>query len=220
VLFFDEVDAVVGGRAAAGGASGGESDGGASAGVLATFLTELDGVDQDDGVIVVAATNRPELLDAALLRPGRLDLRLLVLPPESAAERLEVLQVHARKLPLAGGVDLRAVAGATAGFTGAELAAVCREAGLAAMRRTIREIETASSAADDMVNAAWGGQGDTSAAAEEGGASTRDLTHACVTAEDLQLAIDAVQPLFGGPDGALRLEQEARRLRQFQAGAG
>lgn len=119
-----------------------EGDSGGSAGdaglrLLASLLTEMDGMELATGVLVLAATNRPGALDSALLRPGRFDVVLYV-PPPDAAGRLEILRLHTAAMPLAVDVDLEALAGDTEGFTGAELAGVCREAAIAALREDLQ----------------------------------------------------------------------------------
>ena len=93
----------------------------------------MDGIEELKGIWVLAATNRPDMLDPALLRPGRFDL-LFELPPPDEAARLAILRVHTRDKPLAEDVDLRALARASAGLVGADLEAWCREATLAAIR--------------------------------------------------------------------------------------
>lgn len=103
--------------------------------VLAQLLTEMDGVVSLTGVTVVAATNRPDLMDRALLRPGRLD-RLVYVPLPDLATRRQVLAVHTRKTPLADDVDLERLAAVTDGYSGAEIAAVCNEAALAALEES------------------------------------------------------------------------------------
>ena len=154
ILLLDEIDGMVGNRGAAKDASSASGGADANTGndvaarVLSAFLVEMDGLevgggggddgDDDerrdgDGVLVVATTNRPNALDAALTRPGRLDLVLYV-PPPDARGREAALRVHARGVPLAADVDLRAVATRTERFTGAELRGVIREAALAALR--------------------------------------------------------------------------------------
>jgi SpoVK/Ycf46/Vps4 family AAA+-type ATPase len=136
IVFVDELDAVVGARgegSSSGGGADGEGGVSASARLLATFLTEMDGLEAARGVLVLAATNRPGAVDAALLRPGRFDVVLFV-PPPDAAGRAAALAVHAARMPLAPDVDLGAVATAAERYTGAELAAVCREAAFAALR--------------------------------------------------------------------------------------
>ena len=96
-------------------------------GALATFLTEMDGLEQVAGVVVLAATNRPEQIDAALLRPGRFDV-LLYVPPPGEEERGEILEQMTAGMGLREGVELGSLAARTEGFTGAELEALCREA--------------------------------------------------------------------------------------------
>jgi AAA family ATPase len=125
VVFFDEIDALASTRG-----SGGSS--GATDRVLSQLLTELDGLEPLKRVLVVAATNRPDLLDPALMRPGRIDRALYVAPPDVSA-REQILQIHTRKTPLAADVSMAELAIATARFSGAELQALCREAALHAV---------------------------------------------------------------------------------------
>lgn len=130
IILLDEADAVGGRRAGGpGGGSGGGS--GAEERLLCCLLSEMDAA--PDGVLVIAATNRKEAMDPALLRPGRLEVHIFVGPPEEE-ERLAVLKVHTRRMPLSPDVDLGCVAVAAAGASGAELAAVCAEAGIRALR--------------------------------------------------------------------------------------
>lgn len=140
LLFFDELDALLGGSAGETRGGGGNT---AEARVLSTFLNELDGVDVaagHEGVLVVGATNMPESLDPALLRPGRLSYVIRVLPPQDAQERKAILRVHTRKMPLAAYTEeeedelLAQAAEATESFSGAELEGLCREAALACLR--------------------------------------------------------------------------------------
>jgi SpoVK/Ycf46/Vps4 family AAA+-type ATPase len=142
VVFFDELDGLAGARGMDGGGSGGEG-GGPGERVLAQLLMELDGLQARLGVVVLAATNRPDRIDAALLRPGRFD-RLLHVPPPDAAGRAEVFRVRLRGTPLAGDVDIAALAAATAGYTGADVGAVCREAALAALDEDLGAAEVAA----------------------------------------------------------------------------
>jgi len=131
VVFFDEIDALGGAR----GSSASESSGGVGDRVLSQLLTEMDGMEERKQVIVIAATNRPDVLDRALLRPGRLD-RLVHVPPPDEAARLSVLKIHTRKMPLDDDVDLGEIADVmTNGFSGAELASLCREAAMNALVR-------------------------------------------------------------------------------------
>lgn len=135
LIFLDEIDAIVGSRGIGGTGSG---DGGSavSTGILATLLTEMDGVVSAEGVVIVAATNRKEALDPALLRPGRLELHLHV-PLPDADGRLAILRIHTRKCSVASDVDLAALARDTEGWSGAELGNVCREASMEALREDI-----------------------------------------------------------------------------------
>jgi len=100
------------------------------------LLTEMDGLQELKNVVVLAATNRPDILDPALLRPGRFD-RVLQMPVPDEDTRLEILKVHTRKMPLAKDVDAKALAKKTEAYTGADLEAVCREAGMNALRENI-----------------------------------------------------------------------------------
>lgn len=124
IIFFDELDSIAPVR--------GMGDGSAWERVVAQMLTSMDGVEGLRNVTVMGATNRPDMVDPALLRPGRFDRLILVGKPD-ADSRLGILKVHTRRIPL-GDVDLAAIAAMTDGYVGADLAAVCREAGLAAYR--------------------------------------------------------------------------------------
>ena len=104
--------------------------------VLAQLLTEMDGVESLAGVTVVAATNRPDMMDPALLRPGRLD-RVVYVPLPDLDTRRKVLEVHTRKIPVGDSVNLETVAERTEGYSGAEIAAVCNEAALAALEEDV-----------------------------------------------------------------------------------
>ena len=130
IVFIDEIDAV--GRQRGAGLGGGHDE---REQTLNQLLVEMDGFSANEGVIVIAATNRKDILDPALLRPGRFDRQIYVGAPDWRG-RLEILQVHARKKPLADNVDLSAVAKATAGFTGADLANLLNEGALLAARRS------------------------------------------------------------------------------------
>jgi cell division protease FtsH len=127
IIFIDELDAI--GRARGGAFSAGGVD--EREQTLNQILTEMDGFQGNEGVVVLAATNRPEVLDPALLRPGRFDRRVSVSPPDLDG-RLQILRVHTRNVPLAPEVDLAAVAAATPGMVGADLANLVNEAALAA----------------------------------------------------------------------------------------
>jgi cell division protease FtsH len=129
IIFIDELDAI--GRARTAGAGFGAND--EREQTLNQILTEMDGFDPTIGVIVLAATNRPEILDPALLRPGRFDRRVMVLPPDTKG-RLKILEVHTRSVPLDDAVDLESLAATTQGMVGADLANLVNEAALAAAR--------------------------------------------------------------------------------------
>ena len=129
IVFIDEIDAV--GRQRGAGLGGGHDE---REQTLNQLLVEMDGFSANEGVIVIAATNRKDILDPALLRPGRFDRQIYVGAPDWRG-RLAILQVHARKKPLADNVDLPALAKATAGFTGADLANLLNEGALLAARR-------------------------------------------------------------------------------------
>ena len=128
IIFIDEIDAV--GRQRGTGLGGGHDE---REQTLNQLLVEMDGFSANEGVIVIAATNRKDILDPALLRPGRFDRQIYVGAPDWRG-RAEILQVHARKKPLADNVDLPAIAKATAGFTGADLANLLNEGALLAAR--------------------------------------------------------------------------------------
>ncbi|RMI34364.1 AAA family ATPase [Nocardia stercoris] len=129
LIFLDEIDALAPRR-------GQSNDSGVGDRVVAALLTELDGVEPLRDVVVVAATNRPELVDPALLRPGRLE-RLVFVPPPDAAARAEILRTASRAVPLGADIELPAVAEELDGYSAADCAALLREAALAAMRRDV-----------------------------------------------------------------------------------
>jgi cell division protease FtsH len=129
IIFIDELDAL--GRSRVPGAFGGYDE---KEQTLNQLLAELDGFDPSTGVILIGATNRPEVLDPALLRPGRFDRQVLVDRPDRAG-RLEILKVHVAKIRIADGVDLDQIARLTPGFTGADLANLVNEAAIVATRR-------------------------------------------------------------------------------------
>ena len=126
VIFFDEIDSIAGTRQGGGGARASES-------VVNQILTEIDGVEELSDVVVLAATNRPELVDTALLRPGRFDRHLLVSPPNVDA-RVEIFKVHTKEVPLAKEVSLNNLAKDTEGYSGADIEAVVREAAMIVLR--------------------------------------------------------------------------------------
>ncbi|MCD6454652.1 MAG: ATP-dependent zinc metalloprotease FtsH [Candidatus Aminicenantes bacterium] len=135
VIFIDEIDAV--GRQRGAGLGGGHDE---REQTLNQLLVEMDGFDPNEGIIVLAATNRPDILDPALLRPGRFD-RTVFVPKPDVRGREEILKVHVRNLPLADNVDLRIIARGTPGLTGADLANLVNEAALIAARKNKDLIE-------------------------------------------------------------------------------
>jgi cell division protease FtsH len=144
IIFIDELDAVGRARGAAGGLGGGHDE---REQTLNQILTELDGFDPSIGVIVLSATNRPEVIDPALLRPGRFDRRIMLQPPDTAGRRM-ILGVHTRSVPLAADADLDRLAATTPGMVGADLANVVNEGALLAASRdheavTMRDLEDA-----------------------------------------------------------------------------
>nr|WP_199306892.1 ATP-dependent zinc metalloprotease FtsH3 [Pseudanabaena sp. FACHB-2040] len=134
IVFIDEIDAV--GRQRGAGLGGGNDE---REQTLNQLLTEMDGFEGNNGIIIIAATNRPDVLDAALLRPGRFDRQVVVDRPDYAG-RLEILNVHARGKTFATDVDLEKIARRTPGFTGADLSNLLNEAAILAARRNLTEI--------------------------------------------------------------------------------
>jgi transitional endoplasmic reticulum ATPase len=133
LVFFDEIDALAGRRA-------GEGD--VTERIVSQLLTELDGLSESASLVVLAATNRKDTIDPALLRPGRFDTHIEVTAPDAAARRA-ILAVHTRDAPLAGDVDLEAIAARTPGTSGADLAAVVRDASMRAIRELLANTDTA-----------------------------------------------------------------------------
>jgi cell division protease FtsH len=138
IVFIDELDAI--GRSRTAGVAGFSGGNDEREQTLNQILTEMDGFDPSTGLIVIAATNRPEVLDQALLRPGRFDRRVAVQPPDRAG-REQILRVHARGVPLAPNVDLGRIAASTPGMVGADLANLVNEAALLAARRNHETVE-------------------------------------------------------------------------------
>ncbi len=135
LVFIDEIDAV--GRQRGAGLGGGHDE---REQTLNALLVEMDGFDDNEGVIIIAATNRPDILDSALLRPGRFDRRIMVSSPDVKG-REEILKVHTRKIPLAKTIDLSVLARSTPGFTGADIANMVNEAALYASRKGKKNLE-------------------------------------------------------------------------------
>ena len=145
IIFFDEIDAIAADRDGAGGDGSGVGER-----VVSQLLTELDRASDNPNLVVLAATNRRNALDPALLRPGRLETHIEVPEPDRDARR-KIFDVHTREKPLVDGVDLEAVADGTEGYSGAEIASVCREAALRAIERVADEHgEAANDHADEV----------------------------------------------------------------------
>jgi len=134
IIFFDELDALVPRRGS------GFGDAHVTERVISQLLTEMDGLEKLENVVVIGATNRPDLIDPALLRPGRFD-RLVYVPPPDEKARLEILKIHTRKMPLAKDVDLEQLAKETEHYSGSDLAALCREAAMLALRENLQAKE-------------------------------------------------------------------------------
>ena len=149
IIFIDEIDAV--GRQRGAGLGGGHDE---REQTLNQLLVEMDGFTANEGVIVLAATNRPDFLDKALLRPGRFDRQIVVSNPDVKA-REQILEVHSRKKKLASDVDLKTIAKNTSGFSGADLENVLNEAALLAARRNLNQI-TMAEVEDAMVKVTMG----------------------------------------------------------------
>jgi len=130
IIFFDEVDALVPARGAGGG------DAHVADRVLSQFLTELDGVEELKGVLMLGATNRQDMLDPAILRPGRFD-QIVEIPLPDEPGRRQIFEVHLRNKPLAPGIDIAKLAAATEEFSGAEIQGICVGAALSAVRRAV-----------------------------------------------------------------------------------
>jgi len=137
IIFIDEIDSI--GRARGGSVSFGGHD--EREQTLNQILTEMDGFTGSEGVIVIAATNRPDVLDPALLRPGRFDRHVAVSPPDQVGRRA-ILEVHTRTVPLAPSTDLSAIASSTPGMVGADLRNLVNEAALMAARRGHEQVQT------------------------------------------------------------------------------
>ncbi|KAG2494237.1 hypothetical protein HYH03_007592 [Edaphochlamys debaryana] len=196
ILFLDEVESVAGKREEGGGGSAGGPDAGLR--LLTTLLTEMDGIELAAGVLVLGATNRPGALDPALLRPGRFSTHLYVPPPDEPG-RAAALAVHCRRLPLGADVDLGGLAARTEGYTGAELAAVCREAALAALREEMQEQAMAAAAAGETGS---GGEADARAAVEVEAAGASGV----VAGRHFEAALRAVRPALSAADLAAYAE--------------
>ena len=136
IVFFDEMDSLVPRRGS------GYGDSGVADRVISQLLTEIDGITALQDVVVIAATNRPDIVDPAVLRPGRFD-RLIYVPEPGEEGRLQILKIHAKGMPLAKDVDLQELARATKGYSGADIGSACREAAMYALRKDMNTKEVA-----------------------------------------------------------------------------
>jgi transitional endoplasmic reticulum ATPase len=145
VIFIDEIDSIAPHRGA------GDDGNRVTERVVDTLLTEMDGLTGLKNVVVIAATNRPDLLDMALLRGGRFD-RIIEIPPPEEKTRLEIFKIHSRSMPTAKGIDLEDLAKKTDGYTGADIENICREAGMAAIRRGVDTKEVTKGDFEDALS--------------------------------------------------------------------
>lgn len=144
IIFFDEIDALVPIRSAGG------SNSHVPERILSQFLVELDGIEELKGVLVLGATNRPDMIDPAILRPGRFD-QILEIPLPEEKDRQEIFSVHLRNKPLAKGVKLSDLSARTEGFSGAEIASICKKAALGAVRRAIEKEKAGDDGKDEVL---------------------------------------------------------------------
>ena len=174
VVFFDEIDALVPRR--------GRDDGSyVTERVVSQILTEMDGLEDLQDVMVIGATNRPDMIDRAMLRPGRLD-RIIEVPKPSKAERKHILEIHTKDKPVSPKVDLGKVVDATDGFSGADLESVTSRAAMAALRRRIRGMKAGSA-----------GIGRKAARHGQNADDPKDAAASVVTLEDLMAAVALVR---------------------------
>ena len=134
VIFFDEIDSIASTR------SGNDTDSGVTKRVVNQLLTEMDGLEELEDVAIIAATNRPDIIDPGLMRPGRFDRHIKVDTPSEEA-RLAIFEVHTKGMPLASDVDLKKLAKSTEGYVGADIEAVCREAAMLTLRNDMESSE-------------------------------------------------------------------------------
>jgi transitional endoplasmic reticulum ATPase len=145
VVFFDEIDAIAPSRGSRIG------DSGVTDRMVNQLLTEMDGIQPLKHIVVIGATNRIDILDPALLRPGRFD-SIIYIPPPDLESRFQILKVHTRKMPLANDINLKEIATLTEGYTGADLEALCKEAGMSAIREGTKPLIVKRKHFDDALN--------------------------------------------------------------------
>ncbi|MDD5499993.1 MAG: AAA family ATPase, partial [Candidatus Nanoarchaeia archaeon] len=137
IIFFDEIDSIVPRRGVRNDSSGVTEQ------VVNQLLTEMDGLEELQNVIIIAATNRPDMIDPGMLRPGRID-RLIMVPAPDESARIEIMKVHTKNMPLAKNVDIESLAKKMINYTGADIENVCREAAMIALRSNIESKEVTS----------------------------------------------------------------------------
>jgi len=137
IVFFDEIDSLVPRRGL------GFSDSGVSERVISQLLTEMDGIVGLEDIVIVAATNRPDMVDPAVLRPGRFD-RLIYVPEPDEISKLQIFKIYTKNMPLAKDIDLTQLAASSKNFSGADIDAFCREAAMVALRRDVNAKEVTS----------------------------------------------------------------------------
>jgi len=145
VIFFDEIDSIASSRGAESG------DSGVTKRVVNQLLTEIDGLEELEDVAIIAATNRPDIIDPGLMRPGRFDRHIKVDAPNEDA-RLAIFKVHTKDMPLAKDVKLKKLAKNTEGYVGADIEAVCREAAMLALRENIEATEVSAKFFDEAMD--------------------------------------------------------------------
>jgi transitional endoplasmic reticulum ATPase len=195
VIFFDEIDAIAPIR-------GLSVDSGVTERIVNQLLAEMDGIEKLENVVVIAATNRPDILDPALLRPGRFD-RLIYVPPPDKSARVEILKVHTRSVPLAEDVSLEEIAEKTEGYTGADLEALVREATINAMRK-------AYSTCDSKAKQQCQGNDE---CYQKVMRDCMNSTNIKVTKDDFTKAMEIVRPSLA-PADIQRYERMAKELRR------
>jgi len=195
VIFFDEIDAIAPIR-------GYTHDSGVTERIINQLLAEMDGIVPLNKVVVIAATNRPDILDPALLRPGRFD-RLIYVPPPDKSARVEILKVHTRSVPLAEDVSLEEIAEKTEGYTGADLEALVREATINAMRK-------AYSTCDSKAKQQCQGNDE---CYQKVMRDCMNSTNIKVTKDDFTKAMEIVRPSLA-PADIQRYERMAKELRR------
>ncbi|MEJ2776561.1 CDC48 family AAA ATPase [Sulfolobaceae archaeon RB850M] len=195
VIFFDEIDAIAPMRGYA-------HDSGVTERIVNQLLAEMDGIVPLNKVVVIAATNRPDILDPALLRPGRFD-RLIYVPPPDKGARVEILKVHTRSVPLAEDVSLEEIAEKTEGYTGADLEALVREATINAMRK-------AYSTCDSKAKQQCQGNDE---CYQKVMRDCMNSTNIKVTKDDFTKAMEIVRPSLA-PADIQRYERMAKELRR------